>query len=143
MTAFRAALVIVFTCIAMAGCGLLKRPAVELTFEDPVEVKLNAFSEDGGPPRPLRDLTDFDWDEVHVFYEGDAREEVEDIVGDLVFEDDYYGSSGSLLVFEKEGAVVKALAMSGEFVRGAGPSWPGDVLLEPYGLGYLRLVEPQ
>jgi hypothetical protein len=59
-----------------------------------------------------------------------------------VFSDEHYGSSGSLLVFENEGKVVRSLALTGEFVRGDKPSWPADVLLEPYGLGYLRLTSP-
>ncbi|WP_233213536.1 hypothetical protein [Mycobacterium hubeiense] len=129
----------VLMMITVAGCGPWSTPSVELTFDDPLEAKLSELSERGQSAR-LRDLTDFDWDEVHVFYEGDSREHVEEVVGARVFRDKYYSSSGSLMVFEKQAKVVKAVALTGEFVRSGQPGWSSDVVLEPYGLGYLRLT---
>ncbi|MGV0718590.1 hypothetical protein ABQE93_24615 [Mycolicibacterium sp. XJ662] len=141
MSAMRMALYAVLVCVAAAGCGLGGGPEVKLTFDDPLEAKLSEAAERSEPTR-LRDLTDFEWDEMHIFYEGDSREDVEDVVGAQVFRDKYYGSSGSLMVFKDKGSVVKALALTGEQVRGDRPTWSSDVLVVPYGLGYLRLASP-
>ncbi|MGE2689038.1 hypothetical protein [Mycolicibacterium pulveris] len=141
MTGLRMMLYAVLFCLAVAGCGLGGGPEVELTFDDPLEAKLSEVAERSEPVR-LRDLTDFEWDEVHIFYEGDSREEVEDVVGAPVFRDKFYGSSGSLMVFEDKDSVVKALALTGEQVRADRPTWSADVLVVPYGLGYLHLATP-
>lgn len=139
--AVRVVVCAVVVCIALSGCSLWQGPAVELTFDDPLEAKLIELSERKESAH-LSDLTDFTWDEVHIFYEGDSREHVEQVVGSRVFRDKYYGSSGSLMVFEDKGKVVKALALTGELVRGDQPSWSSNVIVQPYGLGYLRLTSP-
>lgn len=130
----------VLVCVALAGCTLGK-DSVPLTFDDPLEAKLFELAEQRRPAR-LADLTDFPWDEVHIFYEGDSRAHVEQVVGSRVFRDKFYSSSGGLMVFENGGEVVKAVAMTGEFLRSDRPSWSTEVMLEPFGNGYLRLTAP-
>ena len=54
-------------CLAAAGCGIIKHTlAGEL--DEPLEAKLSALK-DSGEASPLNELTNFDWDEVHLFNE--------------------------------------------------------------------------
>ncbi len=127
-------------CVILAGCGLGK-PGVAIAYDDPLETKLNYLVDHEDSAR-LSDLTDFDWDEVHLFNEGAPREAIEQIVGSPVRVGGSSLWSGSLLVFEKNDAIIKAVGISGGYLRADHPSWPSDVLLEPWGLGYLRLTLP-
>lgn len=130
----------VLVCAVLAGCGP-GRPGVELSFDTPVEARLDALADRGESAR-LRDLTDFSWDEVHLFHEGASRDDIEEIVGSPVIRDTYHHSSAVLLVFEENGEVVQAVAMTGDYLRGDPLSWRSDVLVKPWGLGYLRLTPP-
>ncbi|EHI13058.1 hypothetical protein KEK_07742 [Mycolicibacterium thermoresistibile ATCC 19527] len=94
---------------------------------------------DSGQPAMLRDLTDFDWDEVHLFNEGASRDRVEQVVGAPVLKDKYWESSSSLLVFEKDGSIVNVLSITGDYLRADKPTWTSDVAVVPWGAGALRL----
>lgn len=48
-------------CVAVVGCGVVKG-------DGPLEAKLSDLMDSGQAAR-LSDLTDFSWDEVHLFNE--------------------------------------------------------------------------
>jgi hypothetical protein len=125
-------------CVALVGCNLW-RPGVDISFDDPLEAKLSDLKRSGQSAQ-LSDLTNFSWDEVHVFHEGASREEIEKTVGSPVIKDEYWGSASNLLVFEDNGKVVKVISISGGYLRADKPTWPSDVRLEPWGNGAVRLT---
>ena len=86
-------------------------------------------------------MTAFSWDEVHLFNEYTSRERIEEAVGSPVIRGDCYGA-GSLLVFEENEKIVKALRVAGDYLRADHPSWTSDVRAEPWRLGFLRLTGP-
>lgn len=108
--------------------------------DDPLEAEL-ASVRDGGRGVPLRDLTDFAWDEVHLFNEYTQREFIEKVVGSPVISADRH-MAGSLLVFEDHGSVVKKVEVSGDYIRGTGNTFGADVLAVPLGENGLRLEDP-
>lgn len=126
-------------CLTLAGCGIVTvtkpgehRSALESTLS---ELK------DSGRSAPLKSLTDFDWDTVYLFREYTSRDEVEKVVGQPVIDGDAV-SSGSLLVFEKSGDIVEKAYVTGDYLRADQPTWRSDVLVEPWGQGFLRLTAP-
>ncbi|MGV0741005.1 hypothetical protein [Mycolicibacterium sp. XJ870] len=50
--------------------------------------------------------------------------------------------SGSLLVFEERGAVVKSVTVGGDYLRADGYTFGPNVLIEPWGNGAMRLMPP-
>ena len=97
-----------------------------------------------GEPARLRDLTSWQWDEVHLFHEFSDREFIEKTVGAPVIKADIYNSKASLLVFEKDGEPVKAAGISGDYLRGAGHAvtWNSEVVARPVGKGFVELSGP-
>lgn len=92
----------------------------------------------------LSEFTTWNWDEVHLFHEHTDREFIEKTVGAPVIRGNFYDSKASLLVFEDNGTPVKAIGISGDYVRGEAHrvSWPADVVLEPLSTGALQLTLP-
>ncbi|WP_233213581.1 hypothetical protein [Mycobacterium hubeiense] len=123
----------VLICIAMTGCGVVKE-------DDPLEAKLSDLKDSGQAAR-LSDLTDFSWDEVHLFNEYTKREAIEKIVGSPVISADYH-AAGSLLVFEDHGKVVKTITVKGDYLRADDYTYGSDVLVKPWGNGAMRLTPP-
>ncbi len=138
MTLIRSWLCVALVCLAATSCAAPSR----LSFGDPLREPLTELRDSGESGR-LSDLTDFDWDEVSLFHEGTPRERIEQITGDPLIRDEYYFSSPTLLVFENHGKVVKAVP-TGAFLRSkeGRTTWPHDVLLEPWGDGFLGLTLP-
>lgn len=136
----RSWLCVVLICGVLAGCGLGGRSGVEISYNDPLRARISEVLH-SKQPTPLSDLTDFDWDEVHLFNEYDSREKIQQIVGSQVaMNDDHTG--GSLLIFKKGGKVVRAITTTADFIRADQSTWPADVLLVPWGAGALRLTLP-
>ncbi len=125
---------VVLTSIAVAGCG------GGGDGDDALEVKLADLKQRGEAAR-LSDLTDFSWDEVHLFNEHTRREAIEKIVGSPVITADYH-NAGSLLVFEDHGTLVKSVTVSGDYLRAEGYTFGPDVMVEPWGNGAMRLTPP-
>ena len=93
----------------------------------------------------LTDLTDFEWDAVHVFAEGARRDEIEAAAGSPVVRDRRYYDAGNLLVFTNGDDVVKAVSILPDLLVFEQPTWSARVRLEPVGddvPALLRLVEP-
>ncbi|MDV3125297.1 hypothetical protein M1247_10275 [Mycobacterium sp. 21AC1] len=126
-------IIALLACIAIAGCGVVKS-------DDPLESKLSELKANG-QSAPLSELTDFSWDEVHLFNEHTRREAIEKIVGSPVISAGTH-QSGSLLVFEDRGAVVKTVTVGGDYLRADGYTFGSDVLIEPWGNGAMRLTPP-
>ena len=89
----------------LAACGIVES-------DDPLETQLSTVR-DGGQAVPLRDVTDFGWDEVHLFNEYTDKDVIENVVGEPVISADYH-AAGSLLVFEERGTVVKTVTITGD-----------------------------
>jgi hypothetical protein len=92
----------------------------------------------------LSDFTTWNWDEVHLFHEHTDRDFIEETVGAPVIRSKFYDSKASLLVFEESERPVKAIGVSGDYLRGKDRrvSWPADVMLEPWRAGFLQLTLP-
>jgi len=133
LTLIRRALFLALLCGMLQGCGVI-------VADDPLETKLGDLK-DRGQSAPLRDLTEFDWDEVHLFNEYTRREVIEEHVGQPVISADRH-QSGSLLVFELDGEVVKTVTVSGDYLRGDEFSYGPDVRVVPWGRGAMRLEQP-
>lgn len=117
----------------LAACGVVDS-------DDPLEAQLSTVR-DGGRAVPLRDVTDFGWDEVHLFNEYTDKDVIEKVVGEPVISADYH-AAGSLLVFEERGTVVKTVTITGDYLRADGNTFGSDVLAVPNGAGALRLEDP-
>lgn len=134
----------VLVVAAAAGCAVF-RGSMDIDYNDR---RLNDGLErvrDSGEPARLSEFTNWQWDEVHLFHEFSDREFIEKTVGEPVIKDDFYGSKASLLVFENDGAPVKAAGISGDYLRGADHkvTWPADVIVAPQGSsGFLLLSLP-
>lgn len=123
----------VLICIAVTGCGVVNG-------DDALEAKLSDLKDSGQSAR-LSDLTDFSWDEVHLFNEYTKREAIEKIVGSPVISADRH-AAGSLLVFEDHGKVVKTITVKGDYLRADDYTYGSDVLVKPWGNGAMRLTPP-
>jgi hypothetical protein len=132
-----------FRTIWVALCCAFAATACSLFFgsdEDPLEREL-ATVRDGGRAVPLHDVTDFAWDEVHLFNEYTRSEVINEVVGSPVIGSDRH-MAGSLLVFEDQGSVVKKVEVSGDYIRASGNTFGADVLAVPMGENGLRLENP-
>jgi hypothetical protein len=114
-------------------------------YDEGLSQQLRDLSERGGTAT-LADLTDFPWDQVHVFSEGVTAEEVERVVNEPVLSDQRYYDAGNLLVFVHDGDVTTALSVLPDLlVPGGEPTWDSDTVLEPRSDGRpstLRLTKP-
>ena len=72
-------------------------------------------------------------------------------MGEPLIRGKFYQSAASLLVFEEQGRVVRAIGVTGDYLRGEGEGtaageprfdFPADVIVEPWGNGALRLILP-
>lgn len=131
----RAAGVALACALFATGCGFFFT-----SDEDPLEAELSTVK-NGTHAVPLRDLTDFTWDEVHLFNEYTQREFIEKTVGEPVISADRH-MAGSLLVFEEQGTVVRKVEVTGDYMRAKGTTFGADVLAVPTGNGGLRLENP-
>ncbi len=127
--------VLVVSLVA-SGCA---RQEVDISFDDPVAAKIDSLHKDGVPAL-LRSLTRFDWDQVHAFSQYTPKERIQEIAGAPIIGDSYYYSSAALLVFENKDVVVKAIAITGDYLKIEKSSWSDDVWLVPWGSGFLRLT---
>jgi hypothetical protein len=125
-------------CLVTSACISFKRPG---EYDSAVEAKL-AELKANGQSASLRDLTDFTWDEVHLFNSHAGRDYVERVVGDPVIDGRSVPDHKSLLVFENGGEVVDTVTISGDYLRADEPTWGPDVVVAPWGTGFLRLTRP-
>lgn len=128
--------------VVLVGCGL-GRQSVAIDYHNPLSEKMSALKADR-QSAPLNTMTDFGWDQVYLFHEAAARDDIEKLVGEPIIKDKYYGSSASLLIFKQEGAVVRAIGLTADYLRAdkAGPFGP-DVVAQPWGNGAMRLTAPE
>lgn len=84
-----------------------------------------------GDAVPLAQLTDVEWDTVHVFAEGASAEEVEEAVGVHVLRDEAFSTAGNLLVFTLDGQPQRASIIVPEMLVTTGQtSWPDTVVVQ-------------
>ncbi len=94
-----------------------------------------------GESARLADLTDFEWDTVHVFFEGATKESVQQDVGTAVLTSDRYYDAGNLLVFVCEGSVERAVSVVPDLLATRGTNrFSSDVRLTPHGSGTPSLL---
>jgi acetaldehyde dehydrogenase (acetylating) len=117
-------------------------PGVRVTTDEALTNRARALAASGGAAE-LRTLTDFGWDTVHVFGEGATRDEIEAAVGDPVIRGSRYLDAGQLLVFQRDGDVVRAVSVVPDLLSFDRSSWPSSVRLESTdgAPGVLRLVD--
>ena len=115
---------------------------MEVIFESPLEERITDLTRD--PDRNsayLRDLTDWEWDRVSVFYEGDESSLVIAEVGSLgriTSGERVFASRGCLFVFQLNGEVTKIIGTLFIWVfpdTSGRRSYTGDVELVPYPTG--------
>jgi hypothetical protein len=110
--------VILLLGISLTGCGVGHRGTVMVS-DEALNAKIRSLA-NCGASAPLRDLTDFDWDNVFTFYEGTSNDAVNEAVGAVVLRPGpYFLKGGALAVFVRDGAVVKLLLIPGlDFIPG-------------------------
>jgi hypothetical protein len=97
--------------ILVTGCSGGKE--MSYVFSSEVSEKLSELSQNGpqGATVQLSNITTFQWDKVHVFPESSSGKIINQNVGQKMFNDDeYYGESGSLMVFTNQDRIVHALS---------------------------------
>ncbi|MDQ3306758.1 MAG: hypothetical protein M3499_00090 [Actinomycetota bacterium] len=94
-----------------------------------------------GEPARLVELTDFEWDTVHVFCEGATKESVQRDVGTAVLTSDRYYDAGNLLVFMRDGVVERAVSVVPDLLATRGTNrYSAQVRLTPHGSGTPALL---
>ncbi|HEV2762491.1 MAG TPA: hypothetical protein VGV38_05800 [Pyrinomonadaceae bacterium] len=105
-------------------------------YDTPLAKRLEEFRRAGprGTRRRLEELTDFEWDKVHLFGEGTPFREIDETVGSPLFaREGRYTEQGSLLVFTKAGRVTHAVALVPAFVTGSALTYArASAVLEAY-----------
>lgn len=142
-TPIRGALSVLLLCMLVTSCGLTRK-SMDIDYNDQrLNNGLESLLHQGKSGR-LSDFTSWPWDEVHLFHEYTEREFIEKTVGAPVIRSNFFESKASLLVFEDHGKPVKAAGVSGDYLRGQDHrvSWPADVVLQPWGGGFLQLTLP-
>ena len=142
-TPIRSALSVLLLCMLVTSCGLTRK-SMDIDYNNQrLNNGLESLLHQGKSGR-LSDFTSWPWDEVHLFHEYTEREFIEKTVGAPVIRSNFFESKASLLVFEDHGKPVKAVGVSGDYLRGQDHrvSWPADVMLQPWGGGYLQLTLP-
>ena len=132
--------VVAALCVACAGGG-----NVTVEHDEELTARLRELSAEGGSAS-LADLTDQDWDTVHVFGEGTRASVVEDVVGTSILRDERYYDAGNLLVFVRDGQPVAAISVVPDLLSTDGRyTWGAETRLEPATPtrpAVLRLVDP-
>lgn len=143
VTLVRTALGLLLLCLVVTSCGLMRR-SMDIDYNDQRLNEGLANLVHQGKSGRLSDFTSWPWDEVHLFHEYTEREFIEKTVGAPVVKSNFFQSKASLLVFEDHGQPVKAVGIAADYLRGQGHrvSWPVDVILQPWGGGFLQLTLP-
>lgn len=82
--------------------------------------------------RRLAALTHFAWDKVYVYSEGASADQIAQDVGADVLTDKYYRTAGNLLVFVRDGEVLRAISVVPDLLKWNGSnSFGRDVELTP------------
>ncbi|UYM07186.1 hypothetical protein [Solicola gregarius] len=79
-----------------------------------------------GETRELARLTNFTWDNVYVYSEGASAEKIADDVGSAVLSEKYYYTAGNLLVFVRDGEVLRAISVAPDLL-----TWNGTNAFSP------------
>ena len=98
-------------------------------YDSPLTERLQEFHRSGphGAERPLAQLTNFDWDTVYLFSEGNTYRHIDTTVGTTVFgRDGRYVEQGSLLIFTSKGQVVHAVALVPPIIHGREHAYSRD-----------------
>jgi len=146
-------LLVVWLVIAAVGpssvsaCSLVQ-PSQESSQDGTVEVQSDTqlesqiYSLDASRTSAhLHDLTDWDWDRVSVFFEGQKSSVIIAEVGplgNLTNRDRVFAVRGDLIVFQLNGSVVKIIGTSQNSISldmTGRHSYTGDVQLVPYPTG--------
>ncbi len=142
-TPIRTALSLLLLCFWLTSCEFTRK-SMDIDYNDQrLNNGLESLLHQGKSGR-LSDFTSWPWDEVHLFHEYTERDFIEKPVGAPVIRSNFFQSKASLLVFENHGKPVKAVGVSGDYLRGQDHrvSWPVDVMLQPWGAGFLQLTLP-
>lgn len=94
---------------------------------------------------PLRNLTDFEWDRAGFVQEGATAEEIAAAFGDRLIKQDRYVGAANLLVFSREGKIVRAVMVSADRLHPADARrwWGSSVVLHTEAAGgIIRWREP-
>lgn len=98
-------------------------------YDTPIVQRLENFYRTGphGAERRLDEFTDFGWDTVYLFGEGNTYRFIDATVGTPVFgRDGRYTEQGSLLFFTHQGRVVHAVALVPGYIGGRSHAYPRE-----------------
>ena len=111
---------------------------MEIVYDEDFDTALSDLAKSGGQA-PLHDLTDWGWDRVSIFFEGDEVSFVKAEVGtSLGYLTDgsskYLDVRGNLIVFQMDGKATKLLISNNLWIRTGYPSdgrrsYTGDVIV--------------
>lgn len=132
---------LIYALVLVAGCGGGGDRPIGLEFDREFNAQLDRILASGGGA-PVAELTDFDWDTMHVFSEAASAETIADKAGGPVINDPFFYTAGHLLVFSADGKPVKALAFTPDNISGTGDGWTDAVRIEATSPGgFFRLLE--
>jgi hypothetical protein len=128
----------------VAGCGP-DSSGVTVEFDEGLEKTISELARSGGS-RPLKELAPGDWTSVHVLTgpASGARVEKElgkpaEIEGDGTHDGDYV-QDGNLLVFQRDGEIVRMVSLGQLAALGDG-QYRADVVLQANG-GAIKMTDP-
>jgi hypothetical protein len=113
---------------------------MEVVYESQLETEIDSLNRERSSAY-LHDLTDWEWDQVSVFFEGDESQLVIDEVGSLgtiTSGERINAARGNLLVFQLDGKVTQIIGTLQKWVfpdTSGRRSYTGDVELVPYPSG--------
>lgn len=135
-----AATILMMSVVITIGCGgNWMTDSGPYEYDTPVTRSLDEFHLTGpqGAQRRMDEFTDFNWDTVYLFGEGDSYRSIDDTIGTTVFGRDgrYFDNNGVLLFFTHQGHVVHAAAFAGGYITGGAHSYPReDAVLRAYSM---------
>jgi hypothetical protein len=128
----------------VAGCGP-NSSGVTVEFDEDLEKTIGELARSGGS-RPLKELAPGDWTSVHVLTgpASGARIERElgrpaGIEGDGTYDGDYV-QEGNLLVFQRDGEIVRMVSL-GQLAAFGDGVYQADVVLQADG-GAITMTDP-
>ena len=117
-----------------------QKEVFEVVYDSPLETEITSLTRNGGSAY-LHDLTDWEWDRVSIFFEGDESTMVIEEVGSLgtiTSGERVFAARGNLYVFQLNGEVTKIIGTLYIWVfpdTSGRRSYTGDVELVPYPSG--------
>lgn len=126
--------------VLLAACGGGGGDPLGIEEDAAFQSALDDLQEAGGSVA-VADLTDFEWDALHVFAEGASRDDIAAAAGGPVINDEFFFTAGQLWVFALDGAPVRALVTVPDNLTGTRDPLTATARIDADPGGLLRLSD--